>query len=493
MIGPRVGTSLPRLESVWAGSLPELSRPIDARPAPHPKVLVLNDGLARDLEIDPRTLRSDEGLRFLTGTTLAPGSSPVAQVYAGHQWGVFRPILGDGRAALLGERRDASGALRDIHVKGIGPTSMSRVDGFATVGPMLREFLLGEALHALGLPTTRALAVIATGAPRSLDGVTLPGAVLVRTARSHIRYGSFEYAATLDDRSVLARLADLVVARHYPHAAADSHSSRGVLARIVDSVAAQTAGWMGAGFVHGVLSTDNVLVSGETIDYGPCAFLDAYDPDVVFSSIDRHGRYSYARQPSIMRWNLVRLGDAFSPLLAEDAGEGREIASGIVSSFDDLFRDRWIAVFRAKLGLAPTVAAATVEQTAHAALALLAEHRTDFPRFWRSLTSAARGDRSGVLHLFPPPARTRVETWIDDWASLRPDAARLEAANPAIVPRNHVVEEVLAAAVEGDLRPFDELVALVRDPFTAHDTPLARTLTAIPPDTATPFVTYCGT
>ncbi|MDF2664936.1 MAG: hypothetical protein K0R81_786 [Microbacterium sp.] len=498
MIGPRVDTSLPRLEAVWARSLPELSRPIESRPAPHPRALVLNDDLARELGIDPRTLRSDAGLRFLTGTTRAPGSSPVAQVYAGHQWGLFRPILGDGRAALLGERRDVSGALRDIHVKGIGPTSMSRVDGFATVGPMLREFLLGETLHALGLPTTRALAVIATGAPRSLDGVTLPGAVVARTARSHVRYGSFEYAATLEDRSVLARLADLVVARHHPDAAADGHppqgvSARDVLTRIVDGVAAQTAGWMGAGFVHGVLSTDNVLVSGETIDYGPCAFLDAYDPDVVFSSIDRHGRYAYARQPSIMRWNLERLGEAFSSLLAKDVGEGREIASGIVDSFDGLFRDRWIAVFRAKLGLAPIVAATTVEQTAHAALALLAEHRTDFPRFWRSLASAARGDRSGVLHLFPPPARTRVEAWIDDWAALRPDAGRLRAANPVIVPRNHVVEEVLTAAVEGDLRPFDELVALVRDPFTAHDTPLARKLTAIPPDTATPFVTYCGT
>lgn len=483
----------PRLEPVWASYLPELSRPVDLRRAPRPRLLALNDSLARELAIDARTLSSDEGVSVLTGAALAPGSSPVAQVYAGHQWGVFRPILGDGRAALLGEWRDASGTFLDIHAKGIGPTSMSRVDGFATVGPMLREFLLSEAMHALGLPTTRALAVIATGAPRSLDGVTLPGAVLVRTARSHIRYGSFEYAATLDDRTVLERLARFVVERHYPDAAEDSHPTRRALARIVETVAAQTAGWMGVGFVHGVLSTDNVLVSGETIDYGPCAFLDAYDPEAVFSSIDRHGRYAFGRQPSIMRWNLERLGEAFAPLLAEHVSEGRAVAAEIVARFDTSFREQWVDVFRAKLGLAPTVPAATVEQTANMALALLAKHRTDFPRFWRALTPAARGDRSGVLHLFSPPVRPLVEDWMEGWTALGPDPTLLDAANPAIVPRNHVVEEVLGAAVEGDLKPFHELVELVRNPFDARDTPLARKLAAIPPDTAAPFVTYCGT
>ncbi len=239
-------------------------------------------------------------------------------MYAGHQWGVFQPILGDGRAALLGERRDRSGRLRDVHVKGIGPTSMSRVDGFAVVGPMLREFLMGEAMHALGVPTTRALAVVATGAPREHDGQALPGAVLARTAASHVRFGSFEYVRAQDDPALLARLADHVIARHYPRAAAAEHPYRALLAEIVDAVAALTADWMRTGFVHGVLSTDNVLVSAETIDYGPCAFLDAYEPGAYFSSIDRFGRYAYDRQPSIMRWNLERLGHALSPLLADD-------------------------------------------------------------------------------------------------------------------------------------------------------------------------------
>ena len=486
-------SALPELEAVWAETLPELSRPVDPPAAPHPRLLALNEELARELRIDPRTLRGAQGLRVLTGSARAPGSTPVAQVYAGHQWGRFRAILGDGRAALLGERCDLSGALRDLHAKGIGPTSMSRVDGFATVGPMLREFLLGEAMHALALPTTRALAVTATGAPRSLDGVRLPGAVLVRSARSHIRYGSFEYAVTLDDRSVLRRLADLALARHHPEASEAAHPHRRLLERIVETVAAQTAGWMGAGFVHGVLSTDNVLVSGETIDYGPCAFLDAYDPDAVFSSIDHHGRYAYGRQPEIMRWNLERLGEAFAPLLADDVEDGREIAGAVVAAFDGLYRARWIAVFRAKLGLAAAVPATTVEQTAQTALALLAENRTDFPRFWRALSAAARGDRSAVQHLFPPHARPGVDAWTDRWDALRPDAARLDAANPAIVPRNHVVDEVLAAAVSGDLGPFEELLDLVRNPFTAHDTPLAQRLTAIPPDTAAPFVSFCGT
>lgn len=489
----RHGAPFPRLESAWLRNLPELSRPVEPRGAPHPRLLAVNDQLAYELAIDPTSLTSNEGLSILTGSAPAPGSSPVAQVYAGHQWGRFRPILGDGRAALLGERRDTSGVLRDIHAKGIGPTSMSRVDGFATVGPMLREFLMSEALHALGLPTTRALAVVATGAPRILDGVSLPGAVLVRTALSHIRYGSFEYAATLNDPSVLRRLAAEVITRHYPDAAAETHPSRSALAAIVETVAAQTAGWMGVGFVHGVLSTDNVLVSGETIDYGPCAFMDAYDPDVVYSSIDRHGRYAYGRQPSIMRWNLERLGEAFAPLLAENAEEGLATARRLVDSFDDLYREQWIAVFRSKLGLASTVDSAVVFRTARAAIALLAKHRTDFTRFWRALGAAARGDRSEVLHLFSPSARPSVEGWIRGWTSLLPDAARLDAANPAIIPRNQVVEEVLSAAVQGDLGPFTALVELVRDPFTAHDTPLARRLTAIPPDTAAPFVTFCGT
>jgi uncharacterized protein YdiU (UPF0061 family) len=384
-------TALPALTSAWADTFPELSRTARPRSTPDPRLLVLNDQVARNLDLDPRLLRTDAGLRFLTGESRAPGSRPVAQVYAGHQWGVFRPLLGDGRAALLGERRDRTGSLRDIHAKGIGPTSMSRVDGFATVGPMLREFVLGEAMHALRVPTTRALAVVATGAPRSRDGEVLPGAVLTRVASSHIRYGTFEYASARGDRPLLQRLIDHVTHRHYPHLVGDPDPARALLTAIVAASADQTARWMGVGFVHGVLSTDNVLVSAETIDYGPCAFLDAYDPDAVFSSIDREGRYAHGRQPEIMRWNLGRLGAALSIVLADDPSRGRSVAEEIVSTFDGLYVDAWTEVFRAKLGFGPAVSPSTVRALAEDALSV--DPRRPSPRLHALLAASGNGNR----------------------------------------------------------------------------------------------------
>ncbi|WZH35152.1 MAG: protein adenylyltransferase SelO family protein [Microbacterium enclense] len=484
---------MPDLSRVWASTFPELSRPVSPRRAPAPRLLALNDDLARDLDIDPELLRTDGGLRFLTGEAHTSDSAPVAQVYAGHQWGVYKPLLGDGRAALLGERRRRSGELVDIHAKGIGPTSMSRVDGFATVGPMLREFVIGEAMHALGLPSTRALAVVGTGAPRRLDGEVLPGAVVTRVATSHIRYGSFSYAAALDDRALLRRLADHAIRRHYPEAAAESAPVHSLLRGVVAAAAKQTAGWTGVGFVQGVLSTDNVLVSGETIDYGPCAFLDAYDPRAVFSSIDRHGRYAFGRQPAIMRWNLERLGEAVAPLLADDLDEGRAIAEEIVSTFGVLFLDAETAVFRGKLGLGPSVAGETVRRLTDEALALLAGHGVDYTRFWRDLAAAARGDAATVRRAFDDAAQPALNAWLSDWAGLHPDAALMSTVNPAHIPRNHVVAEVLAAAVDGDLDPVHDLVELVRSPFAESDSLLGSRLAAPAPAAAAPSVTFCGT
>lgn len=486
-------TALPALTSAWADTFPELSRTARPRSTPDPRLLVLNDQVARNLDLDPRLLRTDAGLRFLTGESRAPGSRPVAQVYAGHQWGVFRPLLGDGRAALLGERRDRTGSLRDIHAKGIGPTSMSRVDGFATVGPMLREFVLGEAMHALRVPTTRALAVVATGAPRSRAGEVLPGAVLTRVASSHIRYGTFEYASARGDRPLLQRLIDHVTHRHYPHLAGDPDPARALLTAIVAASADQTARWMGVGFVHGVLSTDNVLVSAETIDYGPCAFLDAYDPDAVFSSIDREGRYAYGRQPEIMRWNLGRLGAALSIVLADDPSRGRSVAEEIVSTYDGLYVDAWTEVFRAKLGFGPAVSPPTVRALAEDALSMLAAHRLDFTRFWRHLATATGGDPSVVQRSLSAPAASALGAWVTRWSALAPDAARIAATNPIYVPRNHVVDETLTAAVQGDLRPVEELIEVLRTPYRERDTSLARRLASAPADAGTPFVTFCGT
>ncbi|MDQ1124579.1 protein adenylyltransferase SelO [Microbacterium trichothecenolyticum] len=485
-------SALPELTNVWAETFPDLSRPVSPRRTPAPRLLALNDDVAHDVSLDPDVLRTDEGVRFLTGERPAPGATPVAQVYAGHQWGVYKPLLGDGRAALLGERPRHSGGFADVHTKGIGPTSMSRVDGFATVGPMLREYLLGEAMHALGLPTTRALAVVATGAPRRFNGEMLPGAILTRVAASHIRYGSIEYAASLGDPQLLRRLVAHALERHYPGVAAGRYPARAFLDSVVGAAALQTAGWMGVGFVHGVLSTDNVLVSGETIDYGPCAFLDAYDPDAVFSSIDLHGRYAFRRQPEIMRWNLGRLAHALAGVLADDIDDGRAIGDEVVSTFDERYIAAWTGVFRTKLGLDASIDSSTVDRFAAEALSLLAAYRVDFTGFWRDLATAARGDSTAVRGAFPPAAASAVDAWLEGWSALQPDADRLATTNAVYIPRNHIVDDALKAAVAGDLDPVHELVELLRNPYTERHTSLARRLAA-PPTTEVPFVTFCGT
>lgn len=487
-----LGGQPPALERVWASSFPELSRPASPVHPPNPQLLVLNDAVARDLDLDPAFLRSTSGVRFLTGTGSGADAPAVAQVYAGHQWGVFRPILGDGRAALLGERRGRDGRLRDVHLKGIGPTSMSRVDGFAVVGPMLREFLMGEAMHALGVSTTRALAVVGTGAPRDHDGSVLPGAVLARTAASHVRFGSFEYARAQDDPALLRRLADHVIARHYPHAADGGQPHRALLAEIVDAAAALTADWMRTGFVHGVLSTDNVLVSAETIDYGPCAFVDEYDPGASFSSLDTTGRYAYDRQPSIMQWNLGRLGHALAPLLADDRPVGERIADELVDAFDARYRSHRAAAFRAKLGLDDRVDPLLAAELADDALRLLAAHEVDFTGFWRDLAAAAEGDERPVRGRFLG-AVPDLDAWLVRWAALAPDAARIRRTNPLYIARNHIVEDVLQAATEGDLAPFERLLDLLRDPYTEREGSEYRRFTWPAPEGTPRHQTFCGT
>jgi len=482
----------PALERIWATALPELSRPAAPVRTPRPRLLVLNEEVAHELGLDPAQLRAAEGVRFLTGESFREGSTPVAQVYAGHQWGMFKPLLGDGRAALLGERRDRSGRLRDVHLKGIGPTSMSRVDGFAVVGPMLREFLMGEAMQALDVPTTRALAVVATGAARDHDDQVLPGAVLARTAASHVRFGSFEYVRAQEDPALLRRLADHVIARHHPQAAGAVHPYRALLDEIVGAVAGLTADWMRTGFVHGVLSTDNVAVSAETIDYGPCAFLDAYEPGAHFSSIDRYGRYAYDKQPSIMRWNLERLGHALSPLLAGDTATGERIAAQIVDTFDARYRSAWVASFRKKLGFDDRVDPAAAAELANDALDLLADHEVDFTGFWRDLAAAADGDERPLRGRFLGPV-AELDAWLIRWSASGPDAALIRAVNPVYIARNHIVEEVLAEGTAGDLEPFEQLLDLLRDPYTERSGSDYRRF-ARPAPVGTPrHRTYCGT
>lgn len=481
----------PAIERVWADTFPELSRPVSPAHPTNPQLLAVNADLAKDLDIDVEFLGSDSGLRFLTGQPGSP-AAPVAQVYAGHQWGAYKPILGDGRAALLGEVVDRRGHLRDIHLKGIGPSSMSRVDGFAVVGPMLREFLMGEAMHALAVRTTRALAVIATGTPRHHDGVVLPGAILARTAASHVRFGSFAYVSAQHDTALLRRLADHVIARHYPWVVAAKSPYEALLTAIADATAATTADWMRVGFVHGVLSTDNVLVSAETIDYGPCAFLDAYEPGAFFSSIDRLGRYAYDRQPDIMRWNLARLGDALAPLLSDDPSTGEQVAADTVGTFDARYRSYRDAAFRDKLGFGEEVDPSAAGNMADAALALLAEHGVDFTGFWRDLAAAADGDERPVRGRFLGPV-PHLDAWLVRWSALAPDATRIRTANPLYIARNHIVEEVLLAATEGDLEPFDQLLDLLRRPYTERPGGEYRRFTWPAPAGNPRHRTFCGT
>lgn len=504
------------LGTSFADALPELSLPARGRATPDPRLLVLNAQLATDLGLDTEALATARGLRLLTGEQPPAGATPVAQVYAGHQWGVFKPRLGDGRALLLGELRHADGRSRDLHLKGTGATDFSRGhDGSAAIGPMLREYLFGEAMHALGVPTTRALAVVATGATLHRDvpvpDSILPGAVLARIARSHLRIGSFEYVRAQNDLPLLRRLADHTIRTLHPQAASSAHPYRALLESVVAAHARLTADWIRIGFIHGVLSTDNVTISGETIDYGPCAFLDAYDPATWFSSLDQHGRYAYEQQPRIQEWNLTRLAEAFTPLLAEDEDEAAHVAQTIVDGYATAYHRHRTAAFRDKLGLDASIADAEITRLTEGALELLREHRVDFTGFFRDLAAAAEGVTSTVEARFaaaaPPPGTTGVDLlglseklgggqaaitdWLGDWRTHRPDPALIRRSNPVYIPRNHIVDRVLDAATEGDLAPFQRLLQAVSTPFEerAGFEDLAQ-----PADADAPaHRTYCGT
>ena len=504
------------LSNDFARLLPELSVPWQAEEPIDPTLLVLNDGLAIDLGLDPEHLRSDEGIRWLLGADPEPGSQPVAQLYAGHQFGSYVSRLGDGRALLLGEIRDANGRAWDLHLKGSGKTPFARADGRAAVGPMLRESLMGEAMHALGVPTTRALAVIATGR-RVIRDDALPGAVLTRVASSHLRIGSFQFARSTGDLALLGRLVDLAVDRHLGEDAGslgDPGSSdasdgpqapdraRRLLRHVIEVQADLVASWMLLGFVHGVLNTDNVTISGETIDYGPCAFIDAYDPAAVFSSIDHAGRYAFGNQPAITLWNLTRFAEMLLPLLSDDEATASEIATAELTRFSARYERAWVEGMGAKLGLAGDIGVAPVtggegsgsrfDLTAELAGAILGElqrHRIDFTQFFRALADAARGRRVALLDLYPSGAAPGE--WLGRWLDLAPDADRMDAVNPVYIPRNHLVDEALEAASAGDLSLYERLDGVLAHPFEARPG-LERYAVGAAPGSA-PHRTYCGT
>jgi serine/tyrosine/threonine adenylyltransferase len=473
----------------FARELADLAIPWQAEDAPEPHLLALNEPLAAELGLDPSWLRGPEGLQLLVGTDVPEGATPVAQAYAGHQFGGFVPRLGDGRALLLGELVDADGTLRDLHLKGSGRTPFARGgDGLAAVGPMLREYVVSEAMHALGIPTTRSLAVVATGRPVHRETL-LPGAVLARVAASHLRVGSFQYAAATGDVDLLRRLADHAISRHHPDAAAAERPYLALFEAVIAVQASLVARWMLVGFVHGVMNTDNMTISGETIDYGPCAFLDAFDPATVYSSIDHGGRYAYGNQPLAAEWNLARLAEALLPVLDDDQEQAIQLAVAALRGFRPQYDAAWAAGMRAKLGLPDGVDDAVVSPLVDELLPLLAQDHVDHTSFFRALGAAARGDAEPTRLLFLDLAA--IDAWMERWRALEPDADGMDRVNPVYIPRNHLVEEALTAASDGDLEPLGRLLHAVSAPFDERPG-LERYAAPAPQDFGT-YRTFCGT
>jgi len=484
---------------VFDNSYARLPERFFARQAPvavaAPKLIKLNEALAADLGLDVAILRSPRGVEYLSGNAVPRGSKPIAMAYAGHQFGQFVPQLGDGRAILLGEVIDRYGVRRDIQLKGAGRTPFSRSgDGRAALGPVLREYLVSEAMAALGIPTTRALAAVTTGEEVQRE-TALPGAILTRVAASHLRIGTFQFLAAWGDVDGLRTLADYAIARHYPAAAKTANPYRALLDGVIARQADLVARWLLVGFIHGVMNTDNVAISGETIDFGPCAFLDAYDPAKAFSAIDVNGRYAYGNQPRIAHWNLSRLAETLLPVLAPNGEEALAIAQDALSAFAAQFAGAYAAGLNAKLGLTQMRPGDT--DLAKDLLARMAANGADFTLTFRGLSDELTGSGS-VRGLFADPAAFDVwaAAWrrrlAEDGRDLKDVAEAMRAVNPAVIPRNHLIEEAIAAAVvRSDFQPFETLSAVLSRPF--DDLPgLARYAAAPRPDQVVEQ-TFCGT
>ena len=466
-------------------------------PVAAPRLIRLNEPLARDLGLDPVALARPEGVDVLAGNRVPERSEPLAMAYAGHQFGTFVPQLGDGRAILLGEVIGRDGARRDIQLKGSGPTPFSRRgDGRAALGPVLREYIVSEAMAALGIPTTRSLAAVLTGEAVRRETL-LPGAVLTRVASSHIRVGTFQLFAAQGDVDAISSLADHVIARHYPQASDAANPYRALLDLVISRQAELIAKWLLVGFIHGVMNTDNMSIAGETIDYGPCAFMDAYHPATVYSSIDETGRYAYGNQPRIAQWNLARLAETLLPLLAEDQDAAVKHAQAAIDGFGAAFEQAYSAGLRRKLGLFQSQPDDL--PLAQDLLECMAENGADFTLTFRGLCDAAAstdGD-AAVRGLFKDPGA--FDGWAAKWrARLAEDGGEpnkrrtaMRSTNPRFIPRNHLVEEAITAAVNGDFAPFETLVNVLAAP--CEDQPgFARYAEPPRPDQIV-HQTFCGT
>lgn len=448
-----------------------------------PTLLVFNRALAESMGLNAQCLHSEEGAAIFSGNAIPAGAEPIAQAYAGHQFGHFN-MLGDGRAILLGEHLGSDGARWDVQLKGAGRTAYSRRgDGRAALGPMLREYIISEAMQALGIPTTRSLAVTGTGEAVYREE-ELPGAVLVRIAASHIRVGTFEYAAMNGNVDSLRSLAEYTIQRHYPAVAAFANPFRALLESVIERQASLLANWMLVGFIHGVMNTDNMALSGESIDYGPCAFMDTYDPATVFSSIDRNGRYAYANQPGIAHWNLARLAEALLPLLDSDENTAVEMAKESLGIFPKSFQEHWLSGMRAKLGIFNEEAEDV--SLIEALLEWMRRNKADYTNTFRNLD-------------FNQPLSADA-AWHGDWKARlarqdRPDADMrqlMHLHNPAVIPRNHKVEEALAAAVDnGDFSVLHRLLDALANPFV--EGPEKDGYREAAPAGSEGYRTFCGT
>jgi len=465
-----------------------------AEPAASPKLLQFNHALAEEIGLDPLALDSEAGLEIFCGNVIPQGSEPIAQAYAGHQFGGFSPQLGDGRALLLGEVMDTRQQRRDIQLKGSGRTPFSRGgDGRAAVGPVLREYLVGEGMHALGIPTTRALAAVATG-NNVYRETLLAGAVLTRVASSHIRVGTFEYGAARGDENKVRELADYSIKRHYPDTADADNPYLAFFAAVADAQASLVAQWMCVGFIHGVMNTDNMTISGETIDYGPCAFMDKYSPGTKFSSIDHHGRYAYANQPQILMWNLTRLAETLIPFVDPDNKRAIEMLTEVIESIIPLYESYWLAGMRSKIGLSSEDPGDM--QLINDLLKVMAEGQADFTLVFRRLSGVLRGDSEVVRQLFKEPGA--FDAWEHRWRKRleqeEPAATpeMMDRVNPIYIPRNHKVEEALSAATaHQDMAPFSKLLSVLKHPFDEVEGKEAYAEPA--PETGIPYRTFCGT
>lgn len=470
--------------------------PWEAEKVSEPRLLMFNCELAAELGLNAAALISSLGAEIFSGNRIPSGAKPLAQAYAGHQFGQFSPKLGDGRALLLGEIVDTCGKRHDIQLKGSGRTPFSRSgDGKAALGPVLREYLIGEAMNALGVPTTRALAAVTTG-DQVFRETALPGAVLTRIAASHLRVGTFQFFAARGETEIVRQLADYAIARHYPAARDADNPYLEFFMAVARAQALLVAEWMSIGFIHGVMNTDNTTISGETIDYGPCAFMDVYDPDTVFSSIDLRGRYAYANQPSILTWNLARLAETLITLVDPNQDRALELLTVGADEASSMFVDAWLSRMRVKIGL--NSPEDNDVKLINRLLEAMHQGKADFTLTFRRLSDVLRGNGTLVRALFEDLAL--FDAWESDWrvrlgrekVSARDCAASMDQVNPIYIPRNHKVEEVLAAAVNhGNISEFQDMLSVVTRPF---DEVSGRESYAEPGDkTAVPYQTFCGT